>query len=160
MSNPFDDPFLRRNALADLLSPSPLSNPLTGYAASDLFGPLSEPYRRRSEWNDRFAHWERSESNAETQRIERARNTVQQALGKNRWLNSEGATRIVPQGSFTNRTNTRLDADIDLRVQHPSIKIEYAHTAWMWQPHINKTAITKSHSATHPTVCEPKSEAS
>ena len=51
---------------------------------------------------------------------------VQQALGENSWLNSEGA-RIIPQGSFTNRTNTRLDADIDLRVQHPTIKIEYAH---------------------------------
>jgi hypothetical protein len=51
---------------------------------------------------------------------------VQQALGKNRWLNSQGA-RIIPQGSFTNRTNTRLDADIDLRVQHPTIKIECGH---------------------------------
>ena len=61
-----------------------------------------------------------------SQRIERARSMVQQALGKNLWLNSEGA-RIIPQGSFTNRTNTRLDADIDLRVQHPTIKIEYAH---------------------------------
>jgi hypothetical protein len=106
----------------------------TGSAASDLLGLLSEPYRRRGEWNDRFAHWERSESDAETQRIERARSMVQQALGKNFWLNSEGA-RIIPQGSFTNRTNTRLDADIDLRVQHPLLKIEYAHgvdagTAW------------------------------
>ncbi len=153
MSNPFDDPFRRRNALADLLRSSPPKNLLTqgsaasdllglsalgslaptpspfqptGSAASDLLGLLSEPYRRRSEWNDRFAHWERSESDAETQRIERARSMVQQALGRNFWLNSEGA-RIIPQGSFTNRTNTRLDADIDLRVQHPAIKIEYAH---------------------------------
>jgi hypothetical protein len=147
MSNPFDDPFKRKNALAGLLNPppsNPLSNPLspgvssllgslapspfqpTRPAASDLFGLLSGPYRRRAEWNDRFAHWERSESDAETQRIERARNMVQQALGKNLWLNSERA-RIIPQGSFTNRTNTRLDADIDLRVQHPSLKIEYRH---------------------------------
>jgi len=160
MSNPFD-PFHRRNALTGLLGSLPPSNRLaqpspglsalsglsglsgslapspsqpTGSAASDLLGLLSEPYRRRSEWNDRFAHWERSESDAETQRIERARNMVQRALGKNFWLNSEGA-RIIPQGSFTNRTNTRLDADIDLRVQHPLLKIEYAHgvdagTAW------------------------------
>lgn len=147
MSNPFDDPFQRKNALADLLGSSPPSNPLTqpspgvsalfgslapspfqpsGSAVSDLFGLLSEPYRRRNEWNDRFAHWERSESDAETQRIERARSMVQQALGKNFWLNSESA-RIIPQGSFTNRTNTRLDADIDLRVQHPTIKIEYGY---------------------------------
>jgi hypothetical protein len=150
MSNPFDT-FQRRNALAGLLSPPP-SNPLTqpspGVSAllgalapspfqpsgSDLITFLNESYRRRSEWNDRFAHWERSESDAETQRIERARNMVQQALGKNRWLNTEGA-RIVQQGSFTNRTNTRLDADIDLRVQHPMLRIECgpgvnAWTAW------------------------------
>ena len=47
----------------------------------------------------------------------------------------ETFARIVPQGSFTNRTNTRLDADIDLRIQHPMLKIEYgsgvdAGTAW------------------------------
>jgi hypothetical protein len=142
MSNPFD-PFQRRNSLAGLLSSPPPSNPFTppSPGVSALFGALapspfqpsgstlvdllSESYRRRSEWSDRFAYWERSESDAETQRIERARNMVQQALSKNGWLNSEGA-RIVPQGSFTNRTNTRLDADIDLRVQHPTIKIEYA----------------------------------
>lgn len=147
MSNPFDDPFKRKSALADLLASSPPSNPLTkpslgvsalfgslapsplqpsGSAVTDLFGLLAEPYRRRGEWNDRFAHWEGSESDAETQRIERARNMVQQALGKNRWLNSEGA-RIIPQGSFTNRTNARLEADIDLRVHHPMIKIEYGY---------------------------------
>jgi len=112
------------SALFGSLAPSPFQS--TGSAASDLLGLWNEPYRPRSEWNNRFAHWESSESDAETQRIERARNMVQQALGKNRWLNSEGA-RIVPQGSFTNRTNTRLDADIDLRVQHPSIKIEYGY---------------------------------
>jgi hypothetical protein len=115
------------------LASSPLQP--TGSAVTDLFGLLDESYRRRSEWNDRFAHWERSESNAETQRIERARDMVQQALGRNRWLNSEG-TRIVPQGSFTNRTNTRLEADIDLRVQHPMLKIEYGpgvHAATAWQ---------------------------
>jgi hypothetical protein len=147
MSNPFDDAFKRKNTLTGLLGSSPPSNPLTqpspgvsslfgslapspfqatGSAVSDLLGLLSESYRNRSEWNERFTHWERSESDAETQRIERARNMVQQALGRNRWLNSEGA-RIIPQGSFTNRTNTRLDADIDLRVQHPSIKIEYGY---------------------------------
>ncbi len=158
MSNPLDDPSKRRNALAGLLgSSNPLAQPTPGVSAlfgsfgsssapspfqpsaatSDLFGlgPLDESYRRRSEWNDRFTHWERSESDAETQRIERARNMVQQALGKNRWLNTERA-RIVPQGSFTNRTNTRLDADIDLRVQHPMLKIEYGpgvHAGIAWQ---------------------------
>ena len=78
MSNPLD-PFHRKSGLAGLLSSSPPSNPLTqpspgvsalfgspapspfqstGSAASDLLGLFSEPYRRRSEWNDRFTHWE------------------------------------------------------------------------------------------------------
>ncbi len=121
-SNPLQSTLAGVFALSVLRAPSPLQS--TGSCCLRSAWPLSEPYRRRSEWNDRFAHWERSD--AETQRIERARNMVQQALGKNRWLSSEGA-RIVPQGSFTNRTNTRLDADIDLRVQHPSLKIEYGY---------------------------------
>jgi hypothetical protein len=86
---------------------------------------LTEPYRRRTEWEARFTHWERSESDAETRRIERGRNMVQRALARNEWLNEQGV-RLEPQGSFTNRTNTRLDADIDLRVQHPHIKIDFA----------------------------------
>ena len=122
MSNP-SDPFQRRNALAGLLSPTP-SNPVAqpSPGVSALFGALSpsfqpggfdlitflnESYRRRSEWNDRFAHWERSESNAETQRIERARNMVQQALGKNRWLGLQ-FKRVV-------RIVKRLRADMSER---------------------------------------------
>jgi hypothetical protein len=71
-------------------------------------------------WNDRFSHWERAESSTETVQIERARDMVQGALSSNRWLIDQGV-RIVQQGSFTNRTNTRRESDIDLRVQHPSI---------------------------------------
>ncbi len=89
----------------------------------DLVG-IMESVRRRHAWNDRFTHWERSESDSETQRIERARDMVKQALSRNAWLTAEGV-RLVEQGSFTNRTNIRLDSDIDLRVQHPAIKIEY-----------------------------------
>ena len=84
---------------------------------------------------------------------------VQQALGQNRWLSTEGA-RIVQQGSFTNRTNTRLDADIDLRVQHPSIKIEYAPGVDMATAY-NKAATTAPAclSVMYLTVCERKSGA-
>ncbi|CAN7344110.1 hypothetical protein LJR231_001953 [Phyllobacterium sp. LjRoot231] len=112
--------------LGSLISPTPVS-PFA--AALDikgggLLGLLSDQYRIRSEWNERFSHWERSESTSETQRIERARNMVHNVLTKNTWLSSQRVS-LVPQGSFTNRTNTRLEADIDLRVQHPAIKIEY-----------------------------------
>jgi len=91
-------------------------------------GPLTEiaeSIRRRGSWNDRFTHWERSESTTETQQIERARNMVQEALADNDWLNREGCW-LAQQGSFTNRTNTRGESDIDLRVQHPGLVIRYA----------------------------------
>src|SRR5690242_18746102 len=103
-------------------------------AVSDLFGTpsmgplaslLMQGYRQRQEWNERFEHWERRESGSETERIERARDMVRDALSESAWLSAQG-TRIVPQGSFTNRTNTRNEADIDLRVQHPMIKVDYA----------------------------------
>ncbi|WP_181707168.1 hypothetical protein [Chthonobacter rhizosphaerae] len=85
---------------------------------------LVESIRRRGSWNERFRHWERPESTTETKRIERARNMVQEALANNEWLNREGC-RLAQQGSFTNRTNTRGESDIDLRVQHPSLVIRY-----------------------------------
>ncbi|MBB2749782.1 UNVERIFIED_ORG: hypothetical protein GGI57_000448 [Rhizobium aethiopicum] len=89
-----------------------------------FLGSLSESVRRRSSWNDRFAHWEKAESTTETVAIERGRSVVQGILGANRSLISEGV-RFAPQGSFTNRTNVRNEADIDLRVQHPSLWIEH-----------------------------------
>lgn len=95
--------------------------PAVGIAAA-----LERSIRSRGEWNERFSHWERSESDSETQRIERARNMVQLALDQNLWLRGEGV-RLVQQGSFTNRTNTRMESDIDLRVQHPDLKVTYAH---------------------------------
>jgi hypothetical protein len=139
----------RAKALADALAPQeapplsptaiaaalrgPTAPTLFGNGGSRLFGSstpglggiLSERSRRRYEWEQRFDHWEESESDAETQRIERARNMVQQALSQNQWLHDHGVT-IVRQGSFWNRTNARLDTDIDLRAQHPYIRIEYA----------------------------------
>jgi hypothetical protein len=112
--------------LGSLISPAPVSPVARALAmkSGGLFGLLSDQYRIRSQWNKRFSHWERSESDSETQRIERARNMVDVALSKNAWLLSQGVS-LVPQGSFTNRTNTRLEADIDLRVQHPATKIDY-----------------------------------
>lgn len=145
MSNPFDQN-QRRTLLSLLGSPTPPQStaasellgllrpapPQLGFgaAASDLglaggLFALADQSRRRSDWNARFEHWERSESNAETQRIERARDMVRDVLGKNHWIRGEGV-KVIAQGSFTNRTNARLEADIDLRVQHPDIWIDYA----------------------------------
>lgn len=97
---------------------------------SDPFGLSSifeafkqDSVRTRSSWNDRFSHWETAESTTETKAIERARDMVHSALRENKWLVNEGVV-ISPQGSFTNRTNVRNEADIDLRVQHPLLRIE------------------------------------
>src|SRR5262245_24815105 len=118
MSNPFD-PF-RRPTLLDLVRPpAPPQSTATsellgllsptpsgfGAAASDLshaggLFALAQQSRPRSEWNARFEHWERSESDAETQRIERARDMVRDALARNQWLRSQNI-QLIAQGSFT-----------------------------------------------------------
>ena len=79
---------------------------------------------RRSNWNSRFEHWQRPASDTEEQKIERAARMVRDALAKNAWLTSEGVT-VQPQGSYFNNTNVRLDSDMDLRVVHPGIKVDY-----------------------------------
>ncbi len=84
---------------------------------------LAQEYRRRSEWNARFEHWERPESGSEADRMTRARDMVRDALQISSALTLEGV-RLVEQGSYTNRTNTRNDADIDLRVEHPGLRVD------------------------------------
>src|SRR5947207_11503248 len=81
--------------------------------------------RTRSDWNSRFEHWQRPASDTEEQKIERAARVVRDALAKNAWLTGEGVT-VQAQGSYFNNTNVRLDSDMDLRVVHPGIKVEYA----------------------------------
>ena len=127
------------SALLGTLPPAPQAMGLSGTGGAlgsfSLFGGiLSERYRPRAQWEARFTHWERSPSDTETQQIRRARDMVRDALAQNIWLRSQGVA-LQPQGSFTNRTNRRNQADIDLRVQHPHIKIEFApdvvfETAW------------------------------
>jgi len=80
--------------------------------------------RSRSDWNSRFEHWQRPASDSEEQKIERAARMVRDALAKNAWLAAEGVS-VYAQGSYQNNTNVRLDSDMDLRVMHPGIKVEY-----------------------------------
>src|SRR5436853_3674863 len=80
--------------------------------------------RSRSDWNSRFEHWQRAASDSEEQKIERAARMVRDALVKNAWLSAEGVS-VYAQGSYYNNTNVRLDSDMDLRVVHPGIKVEY-----------------------------------
>lgn len=131
------------SALADLLaalSPGPQSggsgsalnalSPLTGLFAqpqrNTLAGLASSPAsaRRRSEWNDRFTHWERPASVREEGTLERAQTLVSDAIAGNTWLNAQRVS-LAGQGSYFNNTNVWTEADIDLRVVHPNLKVEY-----------------------------------
>ena len=80
--------------------------------------------RSWSDWNSRFEHWQRPVSDSEEQKIERAARMVRDALAKNVWLTAEGVT-VHAQGSYFNNTNVRLDSDMDLRVVHPGMKVDY-----------------------------------
>lgn len=80
--------------------------------------------RSRSDWNSRFEHWQRPASDSEEQKIERSARMVRDALAKNAWLSAEGVS-VFAQGSYHNNTNVRLDSDMDLRVVHPGIKVQY-----------------------------------
>lgn len=80
--------------------------------------------RTRTDWNNRFEHWHRPASDSEEQKIERAARMVRDALAKNAWLTAEGVT-VHAQGSYYNNTNVRLDSDMDLRIVHPGIKVQY-----------------------------------
>jgi len=93
-----------------------------------LRSPLEEAAaaaRSRSSWNDRLAHWERPASDSEETVIERAADMVRTALDANATLRRE-AIIVAPQGSYFNNTNVRVDSDMDLRVVHPLLHVEYA----------------------------------
>ena len=49
---------------------------------------------------------------------------VKDVLSRNQWL-KDGGVRLIEQGSFTNRINARGDSDIDLRVHHPGIRVDF-----------------------------------
>ncbi len=81
--------------------------------------------RSRASWNDRLANWEKPPSDHEEGQIQRAADQVRDALAKSVWLSGQGF-EVRPQGSYHNNTNVRLQADMDLCVWHPAIKVMYA----------------------------------
>lgn len=107
------------------LTPLPDTNPLLGVSsARQLARILEESYRIRREWNDRFAHWQQPASVSEEGTIERAEANVRAALSSSSWLVNERVS-LYQQGSYYNNTNVRRDADIDLRLEHPILHVEY-----------------------------------
>lgn len=151
------------NALSGLLAPSPqlgltdIARLFSPQAATTPFGlPTTSPlvnalarnallgdggladlerWRLRREWNDRFEHWERPASGTEESAQHRAKRMVADAVSDAVWLTTQRAT-IEPQGSAHNNTNTRRDADVDLRVQLPLIKVEYSPNVLVGPTHM------------------------
>lgn len=70
--------------------------------------------RNRTEWNNRFQHWERPASEFEEAKINRAASMIRDAL-KNDPLLGPQHVDIEPQGSYHNNTNVRLESDMDIR---------------------------------------------
>lgn len=97
-----------------------MATPLTWIVEAAIAGK-----RSRTSWNDRLWHWERPPSDHEEGKIARAAGIATGIVKGNAALTALGA-QIHPQGSYYNNTNVRLEADMDLRVQLPTLMVRYA----------------------------------
>lgn len=106
---------------------------------------LAAEQRRDAAWETRLAAWEQPASDSEESQIERAARMVREAIAANAWLTGEGVT-VEPQGSYFNNTNVRLEADMDLRVVHPSIRLRIDNTVQAANDHaaFNYTSIGRT----------------
>lgn len=80
--------------------------------------------RTRSSWNSWLEQAEKPASDHEEARIARAADMASAIVNANQFLVAVGV-RVLPQGSYYNNTNTRNEADMDLRVQLDGIRIIY-----------------------------------
>lgn len=81
--------------------------------------------RTRTSWNERLIHWERPPSDHEEAKIQKAAQIATNLVKANEELVA-ARIQILPQGSYYNNTNVRLEADMDLRVQLPTLMVRYA----------------------------------
>jgi hypothetical protein len=86
---------------------------LTAYAMA--VADTNRKPRNRSEWEMRFAHWQKPASDTEEAEIEATARRIRQAMGRSAFL-SNRRWSVVKQGSYHNNTNVRTDSDIDLCV--------------------------------------------
>ncbi|MGZ9107258.1 MAG: hypothetical protein ACXW4B_00355 [Micavibrio sp.] len=97
-----------------------VANMLTAALNGNPFNML--PTRTEPEWEACFQRWEHPASPSEEGMIDRAARMVKAALDDDPWFAREGVT-TDPQGSYFNNTNVRQQADMDIRVTHPSLVI-------------------------------------
>ncbi|TXH34429.1 MAG: nucleotidyltransferase [Rhodospirillaceae bacterium] len=72
--------------------------------------------RSRSEWEQRFSFWQRPASDTEEAKIETASRRIKRALENDQAVRQLDWT-IIPQGSYRNNTNVRLESDVDFCVR-------------------------------------------
>jgi hypothetical protein len=133
-----------------LLTPTPdVTGQMLHDAVARLLGappPTETPEqaRRRNAravWNERFLLWQKNASLSEEGTLDRASQMVRGAVAENVWLSTMGA-KILGQGSWYNATNTRRDSDVDLRVQLPFTKVDYASAVVAPWAHFNQAYVT------------------
>lgn len=84
-------------------------------------------------WNDKFLSWQRPASATEEDRIKRAARMIKEAIRVDRRLPNQ-SIEVIPQGSYHNNTNVRLNSDMDLCIRYNP------QTIYFIPPDINKTA--------------------
>lgn len=86
---------------------------LTAYAT--VIAEANRKPRNRSEWEARFAHWQKPASDTEETQIEAISKRVRQAMNRSDFLRQR-QWLIIKQGSYHNNTNVRAGSDVDLCV--------------------------------------------
>lgn len=66
-------------------------------------------------WEDKFQNWAKPPSETEQEKCDNAERAVRKAIEASQTLQERDIT-VFPQGSYRNRTNVRLDSDVDICV--------------------------------------------
>lgn len=82
---------------------------LTGTQKAQIFNEVH--------WNAKFSSWHRPPSEAEEDRIQRAARMIKDAIRADGRLPNQDI-EVIPQGSYHNNTNVRLNSDMDLCVRY------------------------------------------
>lgn len=158
-------------SIGGLFGIPPVESPLSALGRA-LLEATRKP-RNRSEWEARFAFWQKPASETEEAQIASAAKRISRALGHSRDLAQRSWT-IIEQGSYHNNTNTRAESDMDLCVcltdafftdgppgdvptltelarEPVPFKFEQyrAHIAWCLQQEFGAAAVTHGSKAVH-----------
>lgn len=68
-----------------------------------------------TEWEDKFKSWASPPSESEQTRCNNAEQSIRKAIGLGK-LVDKATIKVFPQGSYLNRTNVRLNSDVDICV--------------------------------------------